>query len=82
MIVDAVGESWTFNIYTCFCVAAVFFVRRYVPETRGKTLEEIERAFRAAAGGAAGGGGGGGGVGGGKEQLGASLIESSESERP
>ena len=80
MIVDAVGESWTFNIYTCFCVVAVFFVRRYVPETRGKTLEEIERAFRAAAGGEAGGGGGDGA--GGKEQLGASLIESSESERP
>lgn len=32
-------------IFAFFCVVALVFVWRYMPETKGKTLEEIERAW-------------------------------------
>ena len=34
--------------YTFFGIAAIVFARRTIPETRGKTLEELERGFKAA----------------------------------
>jgi hypothetical protein len=37
------GESWTFWIYGVMCLVAFLFVLACVPETKGKTLEEIER---------------------------------------
>ncbi|HXS22153.1 MAG TPA: sugar porter family MFS transporter [Steroidobacteraceae bacterium] len=39
------GASGTFLAYGLFSVAALVFVLLLGPETRGKTLEEIERAF-------------------------------------
>ena len=39
------GASGTFLAYGLFSVAALAFVLLLGPETRGKTLEEIERAF-------------------------------------
>ena len=32
-------------IYAAFCVISVLFVWRFLPETKGKTLEEIERSW-------------------------------------
>jgi predicted MFS family arabinose efflux permease len=37
------GSAGTFWIYAVICVAGFFFVLTRVPETKGKTLEEIER---------------------------------------
>lgn len=42
---DVLGSSITFLIYGLFAVAGLIFVIRVVPETKGKTLEEIEAEF-------------------------------------
>lgn len=41
----AIGISATFFLFAAIGVLAVFFVWRWMPETRGKTLEELERQF-------------------------------------
>lgn len=33
----------TFWLFTLFCVAGTFFVIYFVPETKGKTIEEIQQ---------------------------------------
>jgi len=38
-------RGYTFLIYAAMCVVCFFFVMRCVPETRGKSLEEIEREW-------------------------------------
>ncbi|MEE1622229.1 sugar porter family MFS transporter [Zafaria sp. J156] len=47
MLVDAMGISNTFYLFAVLGVGAVVFVKLYLPETRGKTLEELEEEFRA-----------------------------------
>ena len=42
-IVDAIGESSTFVLFSCFCVVTYVFVWRYVP--RGRSLEEIQERW-------------------------------------
>ena len=42
-LIDVVGKSWTFWIYAIFAVLAIVFVARFVPETRGRPLESIDR---------------------------------------
>ncbi len=39
----AMGPARTFWLYSAICVAGFLFVFRYVSETKGKTLEQIER---------------------------------------
>src|SRR5579875_2400343 len=45
-LTKSIGKDWTFWLYAGFaaCAVAFFFLR--VPETRGRSLEEIERAVR------------------------------------
>lgn len=74
---EYLGSSLTFFIYTIIICAAIYFIIRHVPETKGMTLEEIEAYFMSLGGDhgatvlgvdgkkAASGGGGGGGFGGG-----------------
>jgi len=40
------GSSYLFMIYAAFCVLSQAFVYKCVPETKGKTLEEIEDMLR------------------------------------
>ena len=40
------GMSYLFALYAGFCVASIAFTHACVPETKGKTLEEIERELR------------------------------------
>jgi MFS transporter, SP family, arabinose:H+ symporter len=39
------GASHTFLIYGVFALAGIAFIWRLVPETRGRSLEEIEDAL-------------------------------------
>lgn len=43
----SLGTAKTFWLYAAICFAGFFFVRARVPETKGKSLEEIEREFAA-----------------------------------
>jgi len=45
MLLEAVGAPLTFWSYAVMCVVSVVFVWVYVPETKGRTLEEIERSW-------------------------------------
>jgi hypothetical protein len=38
----ALGAAKTFWIYATICVAGFVFIRARLPETKGKTLEQIE----------------------------------------
>jgi MFS transporter, SP family, arabinose:H+ symporter len=37
------GSAGTFWLYAVICVAGFFFIHRKLPETKGKSLEQIER---------------------------------------
>lgn len=39
----AVGASGTFWLYGLICLAGFFFIKAKLPETKGKTLEELEK---------------------------------------
>jgi hypothetical protein len=39
-------RAFPFLLYAEFCALSVFFVLRCVPETKGKSLEEIERGWK------------------------------------
>jgi Na+/melibiose symporter-like transporter len=41
-LIDALGDGGTFLLYALISVASIVFVLRLVPETRGRTLEQIE----------------------------------------
>jgi MFS transporter, SP family, arabinose:H+ symporter len=43
---ERLGLSATFGIHAFVCVVLFVFVRSYVPETKGKSLEEIEQALK------------------------------------
>jgi sugar porter (SP) family MFS transporter len=41
-LVDLITEAGTFWLFAGFCVITYLFVQRFVPETKGKSLEEVE----------------------------------------
>jgi SP family galactose:H+ symporter-like MFS transporter len=48
-LLRAIDRPWTFWLYALVGIIAWFFVLRMVPETKGKTLEQIEAHWRARA---------------------------------
>ena len=44
-LIDALGTAGAFALYALFCALTFVFVRWYVPETKGKTLEEIQEMW-------------------------------------
>ncbi|MGW9402968.1 sugar porter family MFS transporter [Arthrobacter sp. NPDC055585] len=48
MLMAALGISNTFFIFVALGICAVLFVRRFMPETRGLSLEEVELTLRKA----------------------------------
>lgn len=45
-MVSAYGLSGSYGLYTLFCAAGYVFVDRYVPETKGVPLEDVEALLR------------------------------------
>jgi SP family arabinose:H+ symporter-like MFS transporter len=45
MLLQSIGSAYTFWIFMVMSVIAFLFVWKVVPETKGKTLEEIERTW-------------------------------------
>nr|WP_326831725.1 MFS transporter [Arthrobacter sp. BL-252-APC-1A] len=46
ILTQGIGISATFFMFASIGVLAVIFVKLYLPETRGKSLEELEEQFR------------------------------------
>ena len=46
-VVDAIGESKTFFLFSALCIVSFVFVYRLVPETKGRSLEEIQERWGA-----------------------------------
>jgi len=44
-LVEMLGPSWTFWLYGVLAIAAWLFSYYLVPETKGRTLEEIEQSW-------------------------------------
>ncbi|GAB2805292.1 sugar porter family MFS transporter [Actinoallomurus bryophytorum] len=50
-LVDGIGKAWTFSLYAVMGVVGIVFFLTKVPETKNRTLEEIERDLGAPASG-------------------------------
>lgn len=44
-LVERFNHGFSFWLYGVFCVVTVLFVTAFLPETKGKTLEEIESSW-------------------------------------
>ena len=45
-LVAALGATLTFGLFALINLGSIFFIKRFAPETRGRTLEELEDDFR------------------------------------
>ncbi|MCY8928750.1 sugar porter family MFS transporter [Bacillus subtilis] len=46
VLLDQLGMSSTFFVFVVLGVSAILYVKKYLPETKGRTLEELENDFR------------------------------------
>ncbi|KAG7489882.1 solute carrier family 2, facilitated glucose transporter member 8 [Solea senegalensis] len=49
-MMNLLTSAGTFWLFACMCIVNVVFTMVFIPETKGKTLEQIEAIFRGAAG--------------------------------
>ncbi|GKU83597.1 sugar porter family MFS transporter [Niallia sp. NCCP-28] len=47
ILLNGIGLSGTFFLFAMFGIFGVLFIRKYLPETRGLSLEQIENNFKA-----------------------------------
>ena len=45
-LLDHLGARKSFWLYGVACIAAYIFCSRFIPETKGRTLEEIEAGWQ------------------------------------
>lgn len=45
-LIEVLGTGYTFWLYTIICLIGLWFVLKMVPETKGKTLEQIQNFWR------------------------------------
>ena len=45
-LVNSIGVDMTFWVYSLVCLAGLFWGYHYIPETKGRSLEEIEQHWR------------------------------------
>lgn len=46
VLIESIKPSGTFFLYAVLTMPAIWFIWKFVPETKGKTLEEIERYWK------------------------------------
>ncbi|SDE55793.1 MFS transporter, SP family, major inositol transporter [Priestia aryabhattai B8W22] len=46
VLLDSIGLSTTFFVFVVLGIGAIIFVKKYLPETKGLTLEQLEQSFR------------------------------------
>ncbi|WJD79339.1 sugar porter family MFS transporter [Priestia megaterium] len=46
VLLASIGLSTTFFVFVVFGIGAILFVKKFLPETKGLTLEELEQRFR------------------------------------
>lgn len=44
-LINAIGVSFTFWLFAIFCLIGWFWIRRSLPETKGRSLEQIEQMW-------------------------------------
>lgn len=45
-LTGSIGDGWTFIIFSLFSAIAFVFIMFVVPETKGRTLEDIQQDLR------------------------------------
>ena len=45
-LTEQFNHGFAYWVYGIMCILAVLFVKKYVPETKGKTLEEMENIWK------------------------------------
>lgn len=46
VLLSSIGLSTTFFVFVVLGIGAILFVKKFLPETKGLTLEELEQSFR------------------------------------
>lgn len=46
VIRSGLGDTALFGLYAFFSIVAFLFVKKYIPETKGKSLEQIQKELK------------------------------------